>query len=55
MEKYYLDQIQTKIGYPSKSENLLRVHYNNNEASYDDVRYAGLGLIQHFIHADPDF
>ena len=55
MCQYYIEQIQIKTGNPKAKDEQIRVTYVSDKMSYDEVRFAGIGLIDEFIHDSNDF
>ena len=47
--KYYVKHIKALIGHPDmEDKNQLRVRYVKDKLAYEDVRFAGNGLIEYF-------
>lgn len=53
MNDYYREHIKSKIGHPDKNNyKQVKVTYVKDMLTYEDVRFAGKGLIEYFVKAD---
>ena len=49
---YYKKHVQTKIGHPEKignAESQLKATYMSKNLIYEDTKFAGKGIIEHFL------
>ena len=54
MNDYYRLHVMTKMGHPDKDKN-IKVTFLSHMLTYEDVKFAGSGLIEYFVEADNSF